>query len=211
MAGVEDSGGTVPVLADPRRFGLTRVALPALDPFLRGLLVNDGLVTRALEDRASAEVRVSVVDQGRAPVPAALRPLLEVGRRCDAVRRQVTIGPKHCPGPSILAESFIVPDRLPPHFLASLARNEEGIGATLQELQLPTRREVVCYGLSAAVPWADESAVGQVLVRLYRIVADAGPAIFISEAFVLESAPGLLRLANTYVPSALSASGGRRV
>lgn len=184
------------VLAGPHAFGLRPVALTTLDPFLRTLLFNDGLVSRALEAHTLADVQVSLHDQDRASVPAARAALLEVGDASEAVRRRVAIGLEQSAAPAILAESYIIADRLPAAFLALLPKNAGGIGATLEALQVETRRDLPCFGLDAGVAWRDGSTEAKALVRLYRILAGNRPAILITEAFILESRRGMFRLAN---------------
>lgn len=188
-------------MEDPQRFGLRPLNSTVLDPFLRELLLDDCVVTRALRDHASAEVKVSVEEQVHAPVPAPCAPLLEVRAGSRAVRRRVSISVGQSAAPALLAESFIVPDRLPTGFLSSLATSAEGIGVMLENLKAAACRDLLCMGLSDGVPWRPRLDAGPVVVRLYRIVADASPAILINEAFLLETVHGRLRLAN-------AASGG---
>jgi chorismate-pyruvate lyase len=181
---------------NPQRCGLRPLDATALDPFLRALVLEDRMVTRALRDHASAEIKVSVEEQTQVPVPSSCASLLKVSAGSPAVRRRVAIAVDRSPAPALLAESLIVPDRLPPEFLASLAASAEGIGIMLESFQTPVRRDLLCCGLSEGVPWRPGFDVGPVALRRYRIVAEASPAILITEAFLLEAADGRLRLAN---------------
>jgi chorismate-pyruvate lyase len=195
------SGMTAPsshgsALEDPQRLGLKPVTATALDPFIRRLLFDGCMVTRALRDHASAQVKVSVEEQAHVRVPTPSAALLELRAGSCAVRRRVAITIDRSAAPALHAESFVVPDRLPEGFLASLARSTDGIGMMLENLRVPARRDLVGFGLSDGVPWRPRLDIAPVLVRVYRIVADAGPAILINEAFLLEATHGQLRLAN---------------
>ncbi len=181
-------------MEDLQLFGLNPLNASRLDSFLRGLLFDDCVITRALQNHVVAKVRVSVEEQVRAPVPARYAPLLEVRSGFRAVRRRVAIKVDGSAAPMLLAESFVIPERLPAGFLASLATRAEGIGVTLEDLQVPARRDLVCWGLSDVVPWRPRFDVGPVVVRLYRFVTDTRPVILMYEAFLVEVVRGRMSL-----------------
>jgi chorismate-pyruvate lyase len=184
------------VEAGPWRLKLSPLKNTALDPFLRKLLQDDCLTTRALRDFTSAEIKVSVEEQVEENVSDSYASLLEIQDGSRVVRRRVVISVDGSAEPALFAESFVFPERLPTSFLASLATSTEGIGVTLQDLQVPARREMLALGLADGVQWRPHCEVGPVVVRQYRIVAGCLPAILINEAFPIETAPGQLHLAN---------------
>lgn len=181
-------------MEDPRIFGLNPVEFTTLEPFLRALLLDDRVVTRALGHHASAEVMVKIQEQRNISVDLPLASLLDMQAGSPAVRRRVSIHIGQSAAPTLLAESFVVVERLPPDVVGSLATSGKGIGEVLYDLGIPTRRELVCLGASDYVPWRPD--LGPAVVRFYRIVADTLPAILIKEAFLLEVRTGQLRLGN---------------
>ena len=181
---------------DPSSLGLTPLDVSTLDPFLRGVLLDDCVVTRALRAHASAEVKVSVEEQ--VDVRVSFHRDLPVGGGSRLARSapRVSIALDRSPAPTLFAESFVVADRLPPGILASMATSGKGIGEVLEDLGIPTRREVLCLGVSDGVPWRSQLDVGPAVVRLYRIVANRCPAILINEAFLVNVVRGQMRLAD---------------
>jgi chorismate lyase len=172
---------------------LADVEILDLDPFLRGLLFTDGTVSRALEAHTLARVTVAPVEQVSAHVeqPSAGYLDVEDGREC--LRRRVTmhIADRHL---AVWAESYIVPDRLPPQFEATLGKTPQGIGGSLQQLKLESSRELLCFGLSAPPAWATSGASAGTLARVYRIVTQAQPALLITEHFALQRRFGRYQL-----------------
>jgi chorismate--pyruvate lyase len=172
---------------------LRDVEIVALDPFLRGLLFTDGTVSRALEAQTLSRVTVVPVEQVTAPVPQPAARYLGVGESEECVRRRVTmhIADEHL---AVWAESYIVPERLPPHFVGTLGGTSQGIGGSLQRLQLESWRELLRFGLSAPPAWADAGASLSTLTRIYRIITNGQPALLISEHFALELHSGRYHL-----------------
>lgn len=181
-------------MEDPQRFGLKPLHLATLEPFLRGLLLDDRVVTHTLGDHALAEVIVKIEEQREVAVDLPIASLLEVEAGSPGVRRRVSIYVGQSPTPTLLAESFVVAERLPPEVVASLATSGKGIGEVLDDMKVPTRRELVCLGASDHVPWRPRPDLGPAAVRLYRILANGLPAILIKEAFLVEVGAGQLRL-----------------
>jgi chorismate-pyruvate lyase len=166
--------------------GLTDVAIDALDPFLRALLLTDGTVSRTLEAHTLARVGVELVDQvtAAAPEPAARYLEVEQGEKC--IRRRVTM---HMADTrfAVWAESYLIPGRLPDGFLGALDAAPQGIGGSLQQLKLESSRELLRFGLGAPPRWAQVTGEPvTTMTRYYRIITQAMPSLLISEAFAVE-------------------------
>jgi chorismate-pyruvate lyase len=173
------------------------VELPRLNSFLRGLLLLDGTVSRALEAETLHPVEVEPVGQEECEPPAAVAaPLgLSAGERC--LRRRVVMRIAN-PAPSVWAESYVVPDRLPEAFLKALTGNSQGIGGSLQQLRLESARELLWFGLATPPPWSEQAgAPAGTLRRAYLIVTGGQPALLITEDFALQENGGVLSLAGT--------------
>ncbi len=173
---------------DQRPSPLGELSPARMEPFLRGLLFTDGTVTRSLEVETLSRVAVRVIGQTRAALPADAAEHLEAAEADEALRRRVTIGPADGPDPAIWAESQILPERLPPAFLAELEGSRDGIGGSLQRVELESWRELLWYGLEEPPRWSFVAprAPSPVLTRLYRVISAGRPALLISESFALE-------------------------
>jgi chorismate-pyruvate lyase len=184
------------------------VGIEQLDPFLRTLLFTDGTVTRALSARMLAAISVERLGQAPARMPAEVAGHLEVAIEEESIRRRVSIGVGSPAIPVLWAESFMLPERLPPGFFGLLDSAPDGIGQSLQRVSLESSRELCWYGLEAAPEWAPAAPRGAdgTLRRLYRIVSEGKPAILISEYFAVERQAGLYRLAGLLAHE----SGGRQ-
>ncbi len=173
------------------------VELRRLNSFLRGLLLLDGTVSRALEAETLHPVEVEPVGQEECEPPAAVAtPLgLRAGERC--LRRRVVMRIAS-PTPSVWAESYVVPDRLPEAFLKALTGNSQGIGGSLQQLRLESARALLWFGLATPPPWSGEAvAPAGTLRRAYLIFTGGQPALLITEDFALQENGGVLSLAGT--------------
>jgi chorismate-pyruvate lyase len=176
---------------------LARVEVDALDGFLRGLLFTDGTVTRALEVETLEPVAVEVVEQSASTLPAEAAGYLDSSDGAGCVRRRVRIATARCTE-AVWAESYILPDRLPAGFRGSLEGAAHGIGGSIQQLMLESRRELLWFGLGAAPAWAAaELSATPAIVRQYRIVTGARPALLIAESFAVEIRDGRYHLAGT--------------
>ncbi len=177
--------------------GLARVEVDALDGFLRGLLFTDGTVTRALEVETLEPVAVEVVEQCASALPAAAAGYLHSSDGAGCVRRRVRIATARCAA-AVWAESYILPDRLPPGFRGSLEGAAHGIGGSIQQMMLESRRELLWFGLGAAPAWAtSDLAATPAIVRQYRIVIEALPALLIAESFAVEIRDGRYHLSES--------------
>jgi chorismate-pyruvate lyase len=164
-----------------------------LDPLLRGLLFTDGTVTRALEAQTLSRVTVDVVEQSRAPLPAQAAQHLEVDGRTQCLRRRVTMATNGST-PVVWAESHILADRLPAGFLGVLDSTPNGIGGSIEQSRLESRRELLWFRLGEPPGWAGTvSSSASALVRLYRIITGDRPALLICEAFAVERKSGVYR------------------
>lgn len=183
------------VRQDDRPTHLTEVDLGELDPTLRGLLFTDGTVTRTLEVHALARVSVDVVAQSEAPTPAAHAECLGVPSGIPALRRRVVIGAGPA-APVMWAESHIIPSRLPAAFLESLSRAPDGIGQSLQQVQLESCRDMLWFGLDTLPEWSgvDSPPGAQAVTRLYRVITEGQPALLISESFAVHRRAGRYQL-----------------
>jgi chorismate-pyruvate lyase len=179
---------------------LREVEIAALEPFLRGLVFADGTVTRALEVQTLSCVTVDVVDQSPTVVPADAAHHLDVEQGADCLRRRVTIRLGGTT-PTMCAESYIIPQRLPGDFLGRLRRAPGGIGDSVQQLNLESRRELLWFRLGRAPAWAPAACHPMTaLIRLYRLITAGRPALLIAEFFAVERHSGLYRLVGPACP-----------
>lgn len=183
------------VLQDDRPSHLREIDIAELDPTLRCLLFTDGTVTRTLEVQALTRISVDVVAQAKTPAPERVAHCLDTPSGTEAVRRRVVIGagPE---APVMWAESHIVPSRLPSRFIDVLGRAPDGIGESLQQVQLESWRDMLWFGLDTLPEWSgvaqpQESAA---LTRLYRVITGGHPALLISESFAVRRRAGTYHL-----------------
>ena len=172
---------------------LAEVEIGALDPFLRGLLFTDGTVSRALEAQTLSQVTVTALEQVTAPAPQQAARYLGLEQDTECVRRRVTmhIAREHL---AVWAESYIILERLPSQFVATLGVTPQGIGGSLQHLKLESARELLCFGLAQPPQWARTGAALSTLTRIYRIITQGRPALLITEHFALEMRSGIYHL-----------------
>lgn len=183
------------LLQEDRPDRLRDVDLAELDPVLRCLLFTDGTVTRTLEVQALSPVSVEVVSQAEAPALDGLARCLDAHSDTEALRRRAVIGAGP-DAPVMWAESHIVPSRLPMRFLAVLRDSPEGIGQSLQQLQLESWRDMLWFGLDTLPEWSGIDGHGErtALTRLYRVVTRNRPALLISESFAVRRRGGIYGL-----------------
>jgi chorismate-pyruvate lyase len=169
----------------PPHFG--EVDLTEVGPALRMLLFTDGTVTRTLEAQTLSPVTVDVVSQSRLPVPASVAPHLALASGMEVVRRRVRIGVGEHSAPVIWAESHMVPSRLPSDFLNALDDASDGIGGSVQQVQLESWRQMLWFGFDRVPEWSgEESGSSQMAIcRLYRMIAGGKPVLVISETFTV--------------------------
>lgn len=172
---------------------LDTVDIARLDAFLRVLLFTDGTVSRTLEACTLHTVEVEQVEQAQACAPALQARHLEVAQDQACTRRRIVmrLAGTH---PSVWAESFVAPERLPARFLKDLAGNSQGIGGSLQELKLESWRELLWFGLGSPPSWPAPAPPIRTVTRFYRIIVEGRPALVISEHFAAEARNGLYHL-----------------
>jgi chorismate-pyruvate lyase len=184
------------VLQDDRPSHLREIDLAELDPALRCLLFTDGTVTRTLEVQALSRVSVDVVAQAKARTPELFARCLDVPDGTEALCRRVVIGagPQ---APVMWAESHIIPSRLPAGFLDVLGKAPDGIGESLQQVQLESWRDMLWFGLDTLPQWSgvDRQPESIALTRLYRVITESRPALLISESFAVQLRDGTYHLA----------------
>jgi chorismate--pyruvate lyase len=173
------------VLQDRRPAHLGNIGLAEMEPLLRGLLFTDGTVTRTLEVQGLSRVSVEVVDQTETTVSGKTARHLKVPPDTETVRRRVLIGTRDSATPIIWAESHIVPNRLPPRFLRVLRGAPDGIGESLQRVELESWRDLLWFGLDSHPKWSnvDTPMPSSVITRVYRVITGGWPALLISESF----------------------------
>jgi len=184
------------VLQDRRPTHLGEINLAELEPFLRGLLFTDGTVTRTLEVQALSPVSVEVVAQTDVALSGQIAENLEVPDGTESVRRRVLIGTGKPMKPAIWAESHILPSRLPAGFLGVLQGAPDGIGESLQRVELESWREMLWLGIDSHPAWSgvDSHLSSPVITRLYRVITQGLPALLISESFSVTLRDGAYRL-----------------
>lgn len=175
---------------------LAEVDLAQIDPLLRTLLFTDGTVTRTLEAQTLLPVTVEVVSQDRAIALDAIARHLAIASGMEAVRRRVRIDIGEPATPVIWAESHIVPSRLPDDFLDVLGDASDGIGESLQQIQLESWREMLWFGFDRTPHWSESNATveGSAITRLYRVIARDRPVLLISETFTVRQSAGRYHL-----------------
>lgn len=183
------------VLQDDRPSHLREIDLAELDPTLRCLLFTDGTVTRTLEVQALSRVSVDVVAQVKAPALEHQAQCLEVPSGMEALRRRVVIG-AGLGVPVMWAESHIIPSRLPAGFIDVLGKAPDGIGESLQQVQLESWRDMLWFGLDTLPEWSgiDRQPAPTALTRLYRVITERRPALLISESFAIQRRAGTYHL-----------------
>ncbi len=197
-----EAGGTVDfvrrhfLMQEERPSDVVEVEIERIEPFLRSLLFTDGTVTRALGVQTLAPIAVRKLSQAEVAAPADVARYLETDLGEASIRRRVSIGVDSSE-PVLWAESYIVPDRLPPGFVGLLDGAPDGIGQSLQRIALESYRELLWFGLDAAPEWAVAPlpASGPIIRRLYRILSNHQASILISESFAVEQRAGRYHLA----------------
>lgn len=174
----------------PPHFG--EVDLTQVGPPLRMLLFTDGTVTRTLEAQTLLPITVDVVSQDRLPAPETITSHLALASGMEVVRRRVRIGVGEPSAPVIWAESHMVPTRLPDDFLNALDDASDGIGGSVQQVQLESWREMLWFGFAGVPQWSglDTSRSPVAICRLYRMIAGGKPVLLISETFTVTQREG---------------------
>jgi chorismate-pyruvate lyase len=176
--------------------GCRSMAIDALPPFLRALLVTDGTVTKMLEAYFWEPVVVDTLRQEFVVTEAEV-PWIEVPAGARVLVRRARLRGADTGLHYAHAFSVIRPERIPESFRQRLIDREIGIGALIRDSGLESYREVMEVGVDAAgadtdpgvLPLddlgPDEGTEPQALFRTYRITIGRSPVILISETFPL--------------------------
>jgi chorismate-pyruvate lyase len=168
--------------------GFAAVDFAALSPLQRGLLVIDGTVTTFLEAVGADPIRIVPLGQRLVALSADL-PGLAAPAGTMVLERAVALVGEATSRVHALADSTIVPGRLPPAVRQALEAGTIGIGQALRAPGFATRREGLWFGRGRRpVPAAlAGGASGDFLVRCYRVSTGGGdPAMVITEFFPWE-------------------------
>ncbi|MBL8225405.1 MAG: hypothetical protein JNM50_08750 [Chromatiales bacterium] len=172
--------------------GFAAIDFAALAPLQRGLLVIDGTVTTFLEAVWADPIRIVPLGQRLVELPAD-RPDLAAPAGTAVLERAVALVGEATGRVHALADSTIVPGRLPPAVRQALEAGTIGIGQALRAPGFATRREGLWFGRGRRpVPPALAGQVGgDFLARAYRISTGVeDPAMVITEFFPWELPPG---------------------
>lgn len=154
---------------------------------LRELLSGAGTVTAALEARHGERVRAVKLAQRRERAPEGV-PGLGVGRGATVVRRRVVLVGRVTHLPFVVADSLVVPARLPAAVVGDLERTDLPIGEVLARRGVLPVRSPVAQG-AGRLPELGGRLVGHpagvaVPARTDRLSVDGVPVMLVSERFL---------------------------
>ncbi|KUN39799.1 hypothetical protein AQJ30_09055 [Streptomyces longwoodensis] len=185
-----------------RPAALSDVDASAVDPILRGVLTSDGTVTTLIAACLLQPLAVRVLDERNVGLATDMGRWLEAAPGALAVRRRVVIVVRVTRAPVYHAESFLLPERLPPEVADSLRTEPLGLGGALRRHSAHVGRELLWYGQGQPLPWTgipphrpdEDLPVDPTLHRTYRLTApNRQPAALITESF----STGLLKSAHS--------------
>lgn len=164
--------------------GVDPVDVATLPPLTRALLGIDGTVTTFLEAIAGEPVAV-VPRRQQALQLAAAEPDLAAPAGTAALARSVCLAGERSGRVYALADSLILPGRLPPGVRAALESGAIGIGQALRAPGFDSRRDGLWFGRVRRAPGADVAPqVGdEFLVRCYCVQGGGAPVMRITEFF----------------------------
>ncbi len=166
-----------------RRRGGGLVALEALPPFLRALLVTDGTVTKILEAFFWEPVNVLTQRQEFIAAERAI-PWIRVAAGDRVLVREAHLRGADSDTLYATAFSVIRTEHIPAEFRQRLINREIGIGVLIRDSGLESYREVMEMEMAS-----DGDAVStdfgtqDTLLRTYRIIIGSEPVILITESF----------------------------
>jgi chorismate-pyruvate lyase len=174
------SEGFLDQVAIARRGG-GELALAALPPFLRALLVTDGTVTKILEAYFWEPVEVLTLGQDLVPADGPI-PWIDVTAGDWVLQREARLLGARSGRVYASASSVIRTELIPETFRQRLIDREIGIGVLIRDSGLESYREVLEIGAEPR----DARAMGDDGVfRTYRIIIGRAPVILITERFPL--------------------------
>lgn len=168
------------------------LAMAALPPFLRTLLVTDGTVTKSLEAFYWEAIDVGTVWQDVIRAEESID-WLDVPKGEEIIGRRVHLRGRTSGVLYTRANSVIRPLLIPDALRTGLMAGSLGIGELIRDCGLETYRELLEIGVSGPTSsGADPDAVaGPHIHRTYRIVVGGRPAILVTEYFPMAVfAPG---------------------
>ncbi|HTM46630.1 MAG TPA: chorismate pyruvate-lyase family protein [Polyangiaceae bacterium] len=154
------------------------LALAALPPFLRTLLVADGTVTKSLEAYYWEPISVDTVWQKPMAAEADI-PWLNVAQGQEVIGRRVNLRGTQSGNIYTHAFSVVRPERIPEQLRQKLIAGSLGIGELIRDCGLETYREL----LEIDVARAEQ---GEQIYRTYRIVMGGEPSILVTEHFPVD-------------------------
>jgi chorismate-pyruvate lyase len=159
--------------------------LARLSPFLRVLLVTDGVVTRILEAYFGEPIDVDVLSHSELCSELSYPEVgVNIGDRI--VSRRVVLRGRVTHEPYAFASSIVVSDCLPPEVRRGLIEERKGIGELLCANRLETYRELIAIRRCDAAERACHLGVAtgaRVVSRTYKIHLNGRAAMLIEEVF----------------------------
>lgn len=163
------------------RRGGGELAVSAVPPFLRALLVTDGTVTKILEAYFWEPVEVVTLSQELVPAGGPI-PWIDVAEGDRVLQREARLRGARSGRVYASASSLIRTELIPEGFRQRLIDREIGIGVLIRDSGLESYREVLEIG---AEPSAGPEVRGDGVFRTYRIIIAGAPVILITERFPL--------------------------
>jgi chorismate-pyruvate lyase len=181
----------------PRAF-VARARALGLDVFDRMLLTGDGTVTTSLESCVGEPITTrTTLQAGPAVLPALVAntglwwhpdaALLRLAPHEEVIARRAVLYGESTGTAFVLAESLLVPHRLPGEMATALHRNGSSIGRLLNSASIETRRELLGIGRVRAgesSEYLDTESGASLAWRTYQITVAGQPAVLISEMIV---------------------------
>jgi chorismate-pyruvate lyase len=167
-----------------RPVGLLDVPVGSLHPGHRCLLATDGMVSTTLEAYNLEPIAAHPVSQGDVRAPATEAHWLGVAPAATAFRRRVALRGAVSEALYVVAESLLVPSRLPTGFGGAIDRFPSGLGAALLASGIESRRELLWFGAGPVPDWYPVPDGRHVLQRTYRVVHGGEPVALVTESFL---------------------------
>jgi chorismate-pyruvate lyase len=149
------------------------------------LVGTDGTVTHILEAYAGEPIEVVKLHQGFDAANGA-DSRLDVDTGDEVLRRRVVLRTGSSRRNLLYAEAVVAVSRVPPAFVDGLVGTDKPIGVLLGVHRMETLREILQVEREAAGPSAVHFKVeptSELIVRVYRIVAQGRPIVVITEKF----------------------------
>ncbi|HEY1839548.1 MAG TPA: chorismate pyruvate-lyase family protein [Mycobacterium sp.] len=154
---------------------------------LRILIACNGTLTRILGIVADDEIVVQIVEQQIQDMSSRM-PGFEQLPQGRVLRRRILLKGRSSGQPFIAAESLVAVDLLPPAITTSLTETERPIGEIMAASCLETFKEAASVWIAQPPTWLAvagyECSEPTIVGRRYRVIADAQPAIIITEYFL---------------------------